>query len=109
VDEWVDELKPVFTGLDASSQHTMTNPVCELDGDAATCQVAMQAEHVLAPRRCSGVLHDRRLLHQLPQMRGTASAHRLVDRPLADGDRSITTQATERGRARLMDAGEVSA
>ncbi len=45
-DQWVQGLQPLFTGL-AASQHTMTNPRATVDGDRATLQMYMQAEHVL--------------------------------------------------------------
>ena len=47
-DRWVARVRPLFTGL-AATQHTMTNPIVELDDDAkhARCRMYMQAAHAL--------------------------------------------------------------
>ena len=45
-DDWVAGLKAQFTGLDAT-QHVMTNPIVDIDGDTARCRMYMQAEHFL--------------------------------------------------------------
>ena len=47
-DQWVNRIKPLFTGL-AATQHSMTNPVIALDGDTASCRMYMQAHHVFEP------------------------------------------------------------
>jgi hypothetical protein len=47
-DDWVAGLIPLFSGLDAT-QHTMTNPIAEIDGDGARCRMYMQALHVYEP------------------------------------------------------------
>jgi hypothetical protein len=47
-DDWVAGLVPVFTGL-AASQHSMTNPLATLDGDAATITMYTRAHHVHDP------------------------------------------------------------
>lgn len=49
-DDWVAGLIPLFSGLDAT-QHTMTNPIAEIDGDGdgARCRMYMQAHHVYDP------------------------------------------------------------
>ena len=44
-DQWVAGVRPVFTGL-AASQHTMTNPIASIEGDAAACRMYVQAHHV---------------------------------------------------------------
>jgi hypothetical protein len=46
VDTWIGAVTPLFTGLDAT-QHSMSNPLVEIDGDAARCRVYMQAAHFL--------------------------------------------------------------
>ena len=46
VDAWVGAVTPLFTGLDAT-QHTMSNPLVEIDGAEARCRVYMQAAHFL--------------------------------------------------------------
>lgn len=45
-DAWVSGLKPLFTGLQAT-QHVMTNPIVDVDGDAARLRMYMKAEHFL--------------------------------------------------------------
>jgi hypothetical protein len=47
-DDWVAGLVPLFTGL-AATQHSMTNPLATVDGDAATITMYMQAHHVHDP------------------------------------------------------------
>ncbi len=43
---WIERAKPLFTGLDAT-QHTMTNPMVDVEGDRAICTMYMQAVHFL--------------------------------------------------------------
>ena len=45
-DAWVASVRPLFTGL-AATQHTMTNPLVQLDGNRAVCTMYMQAAHAL--------------------------------------------------------------
>jgi SnoaL-like domain len=45
-DAWVASVRPLFTGL-AATQHTMTNPLVDIDGDRALCTMYMQATHLL--------------------------------------------------------------
>lgn len=45
-DDWVAGCRVLFTGLDAT-QHVMTNPMVEVDGDRARCRMYMKAEHFL--------------------------------------------------------------
>ncbi len=45
-DEWVAGIKPLFSGLHAT-QHTMTNPIVDVDGETAMCTMYMQAVHFL--------------------------------------------------------------
>jgi len=45
-DDWVHGCKILFTGLDAT-QHVMTNPIVDIDGEEATCRMYMKAEHFL--------------------------------------------------------------
>ena len=47
-DDWVAGIVPLFTGL-AASQHSMTNPLATVDGDAATITMYVHAHHVLDP------------------------------------------------------------
>lgn len=46
VDAWIAGVTSLFTGLDAT-QHSMSNPVVEVEGEAARCRVYMQAAHFL--------------------------------------------------------------
>jgi hypothetical protein len=46
VDTWIGAVTPLFTGLDAT-QHSMSNPLVEIDGRTARCRVYMQAAHFL--------------------------------------------------------------
>ena len=45
---WVRSAQRLFAGFSAT-QHTSTNHVHEVRGDAATCVSSMQAEHFVAP------------------------------------------------------------
>lgn len=45
-DEWLAQVRPLFTGL-AATQHSMTNPRVWKDGERTICEMYMQAEHVL--------------------------------------------------------------
>jgi len=47
-DDWVAGLVPLFTGL-AATQHSMTNPLATVNGNAATITMYMQAHHVYDP------------------------------------------------------------
>ena len=64
-DEWVGHIKPLFTGLDAT-QHTMTNPLIDVTGDAARCRMYIEAAHFLEseaePEFTLGGYYDDRLV-----------------------------------------------
>lgn len=45
-DDWVAGCRVLFTGLDAT-QHSMSNPLVDVDGQRARCRMYMQAEHFL--------------------------------------------------------------
>jgi hypothetical protein len=47
-DDWVAGLVPLFSGL-AATQHSMTNPLAMVDGDAAMITMYMRAHHVYDP------------------------------------------------------------
>ena len=49
-DQWINRVRPLFTGL-AATQHSMTNPVVNIDGDTASCRMYMQAHHVFEPEK----------------------------------------------------------
>ncbi len=46
-DDWVAGVQALFTGLDAT-QHVMSNPIVDIDGDEAVLKMYMKAEHFLA-------------------------------------------------------------
>ena len=47
-DDWVAGVRPLFGGL-AATQHMMSNPLAELDGDSAQIMMYVRAHHVLDP------------------------------------------------------------
>ena len=47
-DDYVDGLKPLFGGL-AATQHMMSNPLVELDGDNAEITMYVRAHHIFDP------------------------------------------------------------
>ncbi len=47
-DDWVAGLEPLFGGL-AATQHMMSNPLVDLDGDSAQITMYVRAHHVLDP------------------------------------------------------------
>lgn len=46
IDEWLARLKPLFAGLDGT-QHSMSNPLVDVDGDTARCRMYVRAAHFL--------------------------------------------------------------
>lgn len=48
-DDWVAGCRRLFDNLDAT-QHSMTNPLVDVNGDTARCRMYMQAEHFLQNR-----------------------------------------------------------
>lgn len=101
-DEWLAEVRVLFTGLDAS-QHSMTNPRITLDGERASCVMYMQAEHFLqndqgSPDFAIGGYYTDRLVRsgavwKLCGVRLTVFWSR--------GNRHIMTLAAQRGMQRL--------
>ena len=47
-DDWVAGVKPLFGGL-AATQHMMSNPLVELEGDSAEITMYVRAHHVFDP------------------------------------------------------------
>jgi len=47
-DDWVAGVKPLFGGL-AATQHMMSNPLVELEGDSAQITMYVRAHHVFDP------------------------------------------------------------
>jgi hypothetical protein len=102
-DEWVGGLQPLFTGLDAT-QHTMTNPLVDLDvdGDHARCRMYMQAAHLLHedpdPEFTIGGYYDDRLVRTDTGWRISAVTLTVWWRR---GNPDIMPVAAQRGAARL--------
>ena len=75
-DDWLGVVTPLFHGLDAT-QHTMSNPIVEIDGRAARCRMYMQAAHFLwndeveAPEFTIGGYYDDHLVLQDDGQGGT--------------------------------------
>jgi hypothetical protein len=100
-DHWVAQVQPLFVGLDAT-QHTMSNPLVDVDGDRARCRMYMQAAHFLwsapEPEFTIGGYYDDTLLR-------TADGWRIDGVTLTvwwrRGDAAIMTAARELGRRRL--------
>ena len=53
-DDWVAGCRRLFDGLDAT-HHVMTNPIIDIQGDAAQCRMHMTAEHFLKNERGSSL------------------------------------------------------
>lgn len=49
-DDWVAGCRRLFDNLDAT-QHSMSNPLVDVDGDTARCRMYMQAEHFYLTRQ----------------------------------------------------------
>ena len=48
-DTWVASVRGVFAALEAT-QHSLSNPRVVIEGDVATCEIYVQADHFLANR-----------------------------------------------------------
>ncbi|MEM7288290.1 MAG: nuclear transport factor 2 family protein [Actinomycetota bacterium] len=100
-DDWVANLVPLFTGLDAS-QHSMSNPLVDIDADEARCRMYMQAAHFLfddpEPEFTIGGYYDDRLLRTGSGWRVTAVTLTVWWRR---GNEAIMPVARERGVAAL--------
>ncbi len=107
-DEWVAGLRPLFTGLDAT-QHSMTNPVAEIDGDSARCRMYMQAHHVYQPDDPAswftiGGYYDDTLVRSDDGPAGWLITGVTLTVLWRRGDAGIMVAAAEDGRARLEGA-----
>lgn len=100
-DDWVAGLIPLFTGLDAS-QHSMSNPLVDVDRDNARCRMYMQAAHFLfddeVPEFTIGGYYDDRLVRTDAGWRVTAVTLTVWWRR---GNEAIMPVARERGAAAL--------
>lgn len=104
-DDWVDGVKVLFTGLDAT-QHSMSNPLVEVDGDTARCRMYMQAEHFFITDQGDnsyvlGGYYDDRLVRTDAGWKICAVTLNVL---WHRGNRHIMTLATEVGARRLADA-----
>jgi len=103
-DDWVAGLKVQFAGLDAT-QHVMSNPVVDIDGDTARCRMYMKAEHFLqnssgSPDFAIGGYYDDRLIR--------SEAGWLIESVTLNvfwsrGNRGIMTLASDIGASRLSE------
>jgi SnoaL-like domain len=98
-DDWVARVRPLFMGLDAT-QHTMTNPIVQIDGDDATCTMYMRADHVLT--RDSGEVWFSIGGYYVDTLRRTQDTWLITGVTLnvrwSKGDPSIMTEARKRNR-----------
>ncbi len=101
-DEWVANCKVLFTGLDAT-QHSMSNPLVDVDGDRARCRMYMQAEHFLSNDTGSsgfalGGYYDDRLVRVADGWKIEAVTLNVL---WSRGNRHIMQLAAERGAKTL--------
>ena len=103
-DAWVDRARLLFTGLDAS-QHCLYNPRVSVAGDTASCEIYVQAEHVL--RDCPdgdwwtlGGWYSDRLVRAGD---GWKIRGKKLTVAWTRGNRGIMALAAERGAERLRD------
>ena len=103
-DGWVSGLKPLFTGLDAT-QHSISNPLVDIDGDSARCRAYMQAAHFLedwpAPEFTIGDYYDDRLVRTSAGWRISAFTLTVWWRR---GDDALMAEAAQRGQKALHSA-----
>ena len=101
-DDWVAGCEVVFTGLDAT-QHVMSNPMVDIDGDEARCRMYMKAEHFFQNDRgdadfALGGYYEDQLVRTEAGWRIRAVTLRIF---WNRGNRQIMTLAAERGAQRL--------
>ena len=101
-DDWVAGCKVLFTGLDAT-QHVMSNPMVDIDGDTARCRMYMKAEHFFrndqgdADFALGGYYEDRLEKRDGRWLINAVTLKIFWNR----GNRHIMTQAAELGARRL--------
>ena len=93
-DAWLDRVRPLFTGLDAT-QHSMTTALVDPDGDdRARCRMYVTAVHVLDGREFTlGGCYDDQLVRTDDGWRLDAVT---LDVRWRRGDESIMREALER-------------
>lgn len=103
-DDWVNGVKVLFTGLD-STQHVMTNPIVDVEGNRGRLRMYMKAEHFLANDSGSddfalGGYYEDRLINT----GGDWKIEAVVLTVLWNrGNRDIMALAREIGRKRLAE------
>ena len=107
-DQWVAGVRPLFTGL-AATQHSMTNPIAEIDGDTARCLMYMQAHHVHVPADPTswftiGGFYDDRLVRSVDGPAGWLITAVTLTVFWRSGDAGIMPVAAAAGRAILDGA-----
>ena len=107
-DQWVERVRPLFTGLHAT-QHSMTNPIAEIDGDVSRCRMYMQAHHVYRPDDPAswftiGGYYDNRLVRSTDGPAGWLLTAVTLTVLWRSGDPSIMPAAAAAGRAVLDPA-----
>ena len=97
-DEWVENCKPLFLGLD-STQHIMTNPIVDVEGDRASCRMQMQATHFFRDgdqkEFSIGGYYEDKLLHNGEQWLISAVTLKIF---WTRGIRDIMALATKKGQ-----------
>ena len=96
-EEWVESCKPLFIGLKAT-QHIMTNPIVEVEGNTASCQMHMQALHFFEENEQKefsiGGYYQDKLVYSKEKWLISAVTLKIF---WARGSREIMTSATKRG------------
>jgi hypothetical protein len=101
-DRWLDRVRPLFTGLDAS-HHVMTNPVVVAEGDGAELTMYLQAQHLLRGAGggelfvIGGYYRDRLARTE----RGWQLEAVQLNVLWTDGNQALMAEAAARGRERL--------
>jgi hypothetical protein len=98
-DDWVASVSVMFEQLDVT-QHTMTNPIVDIEGDRARCRMYMQAEHFLQndqgePDFTIGGYYDNQFVRVDSGWRISAVRLNVL---WSRGNRHIMTLALEAGR-----------
>lgn len=104
-DDWVAGCKVLFTGLDAT-QHSMSNPLVDIDGDRARCRMYMQAEHFFSNPQGNrdfaiGGYYDDQLVRTAEGWKIEAVTLNVL---WSRGNRHIMELAARLGAERLADA-----
>ena len=99
-DDWVAGVSMMFEQLD-TTQHTMTNPIVDIEGDRARCRMYMQAEHFLEndqgePDFTIGGYYDNQFVRTDSGWRISAVTLNVL---WSRGNRNIMTLALEAGTA----------